>query len=192
MCPYLRCLPILAVALLAACNRSPSEPTASPMPAATAPLVARTAPATAGTSATPLPTPLDWNNLASQVGKYQNQIDLFNHGSVSMALRELMGDKLAVLKRNLEVAGPLQRSGDVYYLTGNAPHQGGSDQAYLLIDPSQRALEVGLWQAGRPSTRRTPDSSIAKPANVQRMIHNASEAPAGSTSGPPTAMPSAG
>lgn len=190
---------VLPAVMLAACSKSGTEsaPAASaPMAAASSPVTATTSPAPGGTSpmfvATPLPTPLDWTNLSSQVGKYQNQIDLFEHGPISVELKKLLGDKLAVLKRNLEVAGPLQKAGDVYYLVGNAPHQGGRDQAYVLIDPAQQAVEVGLWQNGMLTTWQTPGTTIGKPGDVRTMLRNAQELPAGSASGPPKAAPSHG
>lgn len=189
----------LPLGLLAACNQSANAPApaatvATPEPATPArPAAAMSAPAAPGTStimvATPLPSRLDWNNLPSQVGKYQNQIDLFEHGPISVELKELLGDSLPVLRRNLEVAGPLQKDGDTYYMTGNAPHQGGMDQAYLLISPAQKGLEVGIWQNGKLSTWKTPDTSIAIPADVQRMLTNAKAMPAGAASGPPKAAP---
>ena len=190
---YSRCLwLVVPLALTAGCNRSSSESPASATTAAlatTAPVTAATTPAPTGTSATvvatPLPIPLSWNNLPSQVGKYQNQIDLFRQGPVSVELRKLLGDKLAVLERNLQVAGPLQKQDGVYYLVGNAPHQGGAESAYVLIDPAQKAVEVGLWQSGKFSTWKTPDSNIVKPGDVKRMIRNARDTPAAASSGPP-------
>lgn len=174
----------LALALLVACNHSNDGPAES-----AAPTAATTAPAPTGTStmmvAAPLPSRLDWNSLSSQVGKYQNQIDLFAHGPISVALKKLVGEHLPALQRNLEVTGPLQKDGNTYYMTGNAPDQGGQDQAYLLIAPAQKALEVGLWQGGELSTWKTPGASITKPADVQRMLTNAKAIPASAGSGPP-------
>lgn len=187
----------LPLGLLAACNQTPDEPAPAATvaaPASAASVAAMSAPAAPGTStmivATPLPSHLDWNNLSSQVGKYQNQIDFFEHGPISVELKKLLGDKLPVLRRNLEVAGPLQKDGDTYFMIGNAPHQGGMDQAYLLVSPKQKGLEVGLWQNGKLSTWKTPDTSITKPADVQRMLTNVKAMPAGAASGPPKAVPS--
>src|SRR3546814_19129350 len=59
-----------------------------------------------------------------------------------------MGPKLGTLKANLQVGGPLNREGGLYYFSGNAPHRGGEDQAYVLIDPRRRAVQVGLWERG--------------------------------------------
>ena len=69
-------------------------------------------------------------------------------GPVAATLRSLMGPKLGTLEANLQVAGPLNREGGIYYFSGNAPHRGGEDQAYVLIDPRRRAVQVGLWDRG--------------------------------------------
>lgn len=183
----------LPLALLVACNHSSdgsAESAVATAPNAAAPTVAMTAPAPAGTSsmmiAAPLPSRLAWNSLSSQVGKYQNQIDLFEHGPISAELKKLLGDHVSALQHNPEVAGPLQKDGNTYYMIGNAPHHGGQDQAYLLIAPVQRALEVGLWQAGELRTWKTPDTSITKPADVQRILTKAKDMPAGAVSTPPS------
>ena len=190
----------LPMVLVAACSQSTDQlavSATSPVAEATAPLVATTSPAPAGTStlmvSTPLPVRVDWNNLSSHVGKYQDQIDLFEHGPISVAMRQLLGDKYAALRTNLQMGGPLQKDGNVYYLTGNAPHQGGIDQAYVLIDPAHQAVEVGLWQAGEFREWKTPEAAISKPIDVQRMIDNVANPSAsapGAPGAPPEAMPS--
>lgn len=126
---------------------------------------------------------LDWGNLDAALGKYATDIDYFAPGPIADALRDLLGDDIGRLQDNLAVAGPLQRERGVYYVTGNAPHRGGVDQAYVLMDPSQRALEVGLWRSGTLEVYVTPGAAdIDKPADVTTMIDNADQAPATSAS----------
>ena len=131
--------------------------------------------APAGTPAPPQPEvavavqgiPAEWNNLVSLVGKYpgsyaKDNIDLFEKGAVAAALKSRMGPKMAALRKNLSVVSPLQRAGNYFYLSGNAPHQGGEEQAYVMIDPARREVQVGLWERGKltvypPATgRRMP------------------------------------
>src|SRR3546814_11750585 len=76
------------------------------------------------------------------VGKYQGDFDLFGSGAIAAELKRQLGGKLEVLRRNLQVGSPLRREGDVYYLSGNAPHRGGEDQAYILFDAGHRAPPV--------------------------------------------------
>lgn len=98
--------------------------------------------------------PAEWTNLASLVGKYpgsyaKDNIDLFDKGAVAAALKARMGPKMAALRTNLLAVSPLQRAGNYYYLSGNAQHQGGVEQAYIMIDPARRAVQVGLWERGK-------------------------------------------
>src|SRR3546814_19324138 len=60
-----------------------------------------------------------------------------------------MGPKMAALRTNLSAVSPLQRAGNYYYLSGNAQHQGGVEQAYIILDPARRAVQVGLWERGK-------------------------------------------
>lgn len=98
--------------------------------------------------------PAEWSNLASLVGKYpgsyaKDNIDLFDKGAVAAALKARMGPKMSALRTNLSVVSPLQRHGNYYYLSGNAQHQGGVEQAYVMIDPARREVQVGLWERGK-------------------------------------------
>src|SRR3546814_6579385 len=101
------------------------------------------------------------------VGKYQGDFDLFGSGAIAAELKRQLGGKLEVLRRNLQVGSPLRREGDVYYLSGNAPHRGGGDQAYILFDAGHRALQVGLWENGKLGIHSTPGSAIAPPARSE-------------------------
>lgn len=132
-----------------------------------------TRPAGAASSAATAPstpevpaTPAEWTNLASLVGKYPGSrgaemIDLFERGSIAAALRAHLGAKFAVLKTNLSVVAPMERAGNLYFLSGNAEHQGGIDQAYVILDQANRALQVGLWERGK--------LTVYPPANGRRL-----------------------
>src|SRR3546814_21086279 len=98
--------------------------------------------------------PAEWTNLASLVGKYpgsyaKDNIDLFDKGTLAAALKARMGPKMAALRTNLSAVSPLQRAGNYYYLSGNAQHQGGVEQAYIIIDPA------------RPEVRREGKESVS-------------------------------
>lgn len=114
-------------------------------------------------------TPAEWTNLASLVGR--DDVDLFDKGAVAAALRARLGAKMDVLKTNLQVVGPLQRQGSLYYVTGNAPHQGGEEQAYVLIDPARRAVQVGLWEKGKLTVYAPATGArIPVPADIRKML----------------------
>lgn len=122
--------------------------------------------------------PAEWNNLAGLVGKYpgeysKDNIDIFDKGAVAAALKTLLGPKMAVLQRNLSAVSSLQRAGRYYYLSGNAPHQGGVEQAYLMIDPTRRDVQVGLWERGK-LTVYSPASGARLPVSpdIKKMLDN--------------------
>ncbi len=143
----------------------------------------------------------EWNNLARLVGKYpgsyaEDNIDLFERGAVAAALQAQLGPKLAVLRTNLSVVSPLQRAGRMFYLTGNAPHRGGEDQAYVLIDPTRRAVQVGLWEQGRltvyapaaskqTGSTQTSAARLPVPPDIQKWLDNSPPETAVATPGTP-------
>lgn len=122
--------------------------------------------------------PLDWNNLAAHVGKYPggysaDNIDLFDKGAVAAALKSRMGSKMEVLKTNLSVTGGLERQGNLYFVSGNAQHKGGEEQAYVLIDPARRAVQVGLWEKGKLTVYAPAGGArIPAPADIAKMLAN--------------------
>lgn len=113
---------------------------------------------------------LDWNNLRRMLGKYQGDFDLFGVGPIAADLKQLLGKQLEVLRRNLNVASPLAREGQVYYLSGNAPHRGGEDMAYVLIDATRHAVQVGLWEHGKLRVYAPTSGRIAAPAGIRKLL----------------------
>lgn len=121
--------------------------------------------------------PLEWTNLAAMVGHYpgsysEDNIDLFDKGAIAAALRALLGDKMAVLEENLSTVGPLERQGNLYYIYGNAPHRGGEDQAYVLIDSAKRAVQVGLWEQGKLTVYAPASGRLQTPPDIRTMLSN--------------------
>ncbi|MFA7440990.1 MAG: hypothetical protein WCZ66_08460 [Sphingomonadaceae bacterium] len=131
-------------------------------------------------AATPAPvagTPLEWNNLSALVGRYpgsysRDNIDPFDKGAIAAALRAALGPKMAVLKTNLSAVSPLERQGNFYYMMGNAPHRGGEDQAYVLIDGAKRAVQVGLWEKGKLTVYAPPGGRLPEPPAIRKMLVN--------------------
>lgn len=122
--------------------------------------------------------PAEWNNLASLVGKYpgeysKDNIDIFDNGAVAAALKSLLGPKMAVFRTNLSAVSPLRRAGRYFYLSGNAPHQGGVEQAYLMIDPTRREVQVGLWERGKLTVHSTASGARLPVApDIKKMLDN--------------------
>jgi len=114
----------------------------------------------------------DWASLGQYVGQHPLQSNLYEDSAIAPELERLLGDKLAVLQANSETAAPLQRDGDVLFASGNKDNEGGSDAFYLLVDPSAKAIEIGLWESSVLSVYKTAGSNIPKPQDIQTMISN--------------------
>lgn len=172
-----RSIPSLTAACvlaLAACERPGDGQASSPQAnsSAGAPTTSSTTSAGAASNTASGVAQSDWTSLDALVGRGPIESGLLDNSAVSSDLVRLLGDKLAVLKTNLQTASPLERQGQVIFASGNKPHAGGLDAAYILIDPAAKALEVGLWQGGKLSTYKTPGSNIAKPRDIQTLIAN--------------------
>jgi len=87
-----------------------------------------------------------------------------------------MGDDYGVLLTNLGTSGPLVQEGDLLYITGNKPHEGGDEQAAVVVDPAQNALRVWLVHAGQERDWRDPASiTLDWPRDVRTMRSNRQE-----------------
>lgn len=144
-------------------------------------------------------TPVEWSNLAALEGRYPgdydaSNIDLFERGAIAAALRAQLGPKFEVLKANLAVVSPLERQGRVYHLSGNAAHQGGVEQAYILIDAARRAVQVGLWEKGKLRVFAPPTGGrIPLPAGITALAERSPPETATALPGTPwELMPVAG
>ena len=115
----------------------------------------------------------NWSLLSEYVGQHPVDSRLYDESPIAPELRNLLDDKLNVLMQNSETAAPLQRDGEVFFTSGNKDNEGGSDAFYLLVDPSAKAVEVGLWENGELTVYRTPGSDILKPTDIQTTISNA-------------------
>ncbi len=116
-------------------------------------------------------TPVQWDNLRTLADKQDYNIDPFDNGAIASALRALIGQKMAVLQQNMSVTGAIKRLGSVYYTSGNAPHQGGMEQAYILMDANRRTVQVGLWERGKLTVYAPPSGRIALPADIQKLLN---------------------
>ena len=149
---------ILAALALSACDKpAPAiDDGRSAAPAAEAPALQEAA---AG----------DWTALRASIGKYPSDIGLLESSPVSGPLKALLGDRFATFFANMDVQGPLQEEGGILYTSGNKAHEGGSEGAYLLIDPETRQLDVGLWEKGKLTHF---GADLAKPKDIQAFISN--------------------
>ncbi|CAN5314514.1 hypothetical protein BH10PSE13_BH10PSE13_14560 [soil metagenome] len=127
---------------------------------------------------------LEWTNLAQAAGGTGNY-SMLERGGIAGALKALLGAKIAVLETNLSASSPLTRAGPLYYLSGNAEHRGGYDMAYVILDPAQRALEVGLWEGGKLTVYRSAGKRVATPAEIAKLRSEQPPEEAVAAPGPP-------
>ena len=85
----------------------------------------------------------EWGHLAKYIGTY-NYDAVLSDDEVSEKLTSILGDDLERLKRNLSVHGPIGFNGSCLILTGNAPHSGFVENAYLNICLSRETVDIVL------------------------------------------------
>ena len=117
----------------------------------------------------------EWASLGPLIGQYPSQSGLFENSAIVAPLKTLLGNKYDTFTTNMGVQGPLSREGEILYVSGNKPHEGGSNAAYLLIDPYTQTLEIGLWENGKLTVYPANGTTIAKPQDIQTMLSNAAQ-----------------
>lgn len=115
--------------------------------------------------------------LAAATGHYAPDTDLFGTGPLATILKQALGARYGSFIRNMEVAGPLEATGDILFMTGNRRHEGGSRIAWLLIDRTGRNMTVGLLDPGTLSLDTTGPIPLTKPADVRTLIENLGTVP---------------
>lgn len=96
---------------------------------------------------------LDWKegrlgHLAPYIGTYRYDAVL-GDPAVDAALRTLAGDAADTLVRNMSVRPPVEFVEGNLVLRGNAPHQGGSEEAMVLVKIYDGTVRAALLHDGR-------------------------------------------
>jgi hypothetical protein len=113
-------------------------------------------------------------NLTALAGGDQGQF--LRHPAVSSRLAQLMGPELTHLKTNLSVAGPVALVGCELVVEGNAPHQGGEQNAIVSFDLYYGIVTAVILDKGRVLVRSTinrardPNDYSHLPAHVRDWI----------------------
>lgn len=121
-------------------------------------------------AAPPAPAiPLAWSELPKAASDEGASYDFLHKGEIANAVRALIGaDKIKVLEDRLFVTGPIQQQGAIFYVSGNAEHLGGQEQAYVLMDATQKHVQVGLWEGGKLTLLRRPAGVCPRPRRLPR------------------------
>ena len=180
---------VVAVAgVLAACK--PSTPTEVEVPAQAAPQVGEatvTVDAVQGPNGTTEvvsesavvdAAPVNPNGLASlqqYVGTYpsDNQSSFLEQGVLAERLKQLLGAEYANFLLNMRTVTPLKQDGTLWFITGNRPHEGGMEEAAVVIDSPQNAIRVWMLHDGKVNEWVDPaGAQVPWPKDVQTMIDN--------------------
>ena len=155
----------------------------SPAPHLTRVLLAAAVVALAGCQAAPAKRETasaqqQWTLLQSQLGRYPSDAPFLQRGVMAAKMQHLLGDQTSAFLRNLEVVGPLQKEGSVYFITGNRQHEGGSNAGAVALDAQTNTMRIWWQQDGQPRVVQDPGAAFKWPKDVNQMISNAVEIPA--------------
>ena len=117
------------------------------------------------------PAPLD--ELARYAGSYPSTSALWSQPPIEERLRALLGAKLPVFLEDMRVKSPLMKDGGVYYVMGNAPHQGRSDVAVFVADPATDTINVVLFVKSMREDFKEGGREIELPAEVVTLLGGA-------------------
>ncbi len=110
--------------------------------------------------------------LASRVGQYPHDIDLWNTQPLNTRLHALLGEQYPTFIDNMEVQGPLETFDGAVWTSGNRAHQGGIEAAVLLVDTRTDALEVYLLTGHRLWHHAEREPRIALQGDAATMVGN--------------------
>jgi uncharacterized membrane protein len=114
--------------------------------------------------------PLD--ELNRFAGVYPHSVQLWKDLAIGKRLEALLGAALPTFLANMKMQSPLMKDGGVFYVTGNAPHRGGLDNAILLADPATDTLEAILFVNAARRDFKEGGRDVALPAEVVKAIEN--------------------
>ena len=91
---------------------------------------------------------IDWKegklgHLSQYIGTYHYDAVL-DDPKVAAALHALAGSASRILRANLNVVAPIEFVDECLVLQGNAPHEGGSEEAMVLIKPYDGTVRAAL------------------------------------------------
>jgi uncharacterized membrane protein len=114
--------------------------------------------------------PLD--ELNRFAGAYPHTVHLWDDPVIHERLKTLLGPSMKAFVENMKVQSPVMKDGGVFYVTGNRPHQGGSDNAIFLADPASDTLAVILFVNGTRRSFNEGGREVVLPDEIVTMIGN--------------------
>ena len=114
--------------------------------------------------------PLD--ELNRFAGVYPHSVALWKDPTVEKRLEALLGTVLPTFLENMKVQAPVMKDGGVFYVTGNAPHRGGLDNAVFLADPATDTINAIVFVNAARRDFKEGGRDVAIPAEVATTIAN--------------------
>ena len=102
------------------------------------------------------------------MGKYPNQIKLFEREDLVIRLKKMMGADFDFLKQNWETEVPIEISNGIAFTWGMQAHSGGDPGAALCADINRNILYTSIRKDGKVQTFTEAESPL--PAQLQDWI----------------------
>lgn len=197
--PWMTALTLAAAAALAACEPAPPAPKASEAASNPAGAAPRTAPepttaavqglggdaalvAQSAANADVLPSHAQPSSEASPLGSLKqyvgtypsdSNVSFLEQGVLAERLKQLLGKDYATLLSNLRTVSPLTEDAGRWFITGNRPHEGGTEAAAVVVDAPKNAVRVWMLHEGKTTEYQDPHGAdIPWPRDVQTMLNN--------------------
>lgn len=129
-----------------------------------------------GSNASPL------GELKQYLGSYpsDSNVSFLEQGVLAERLKHLMGKEYPTLLSNLRTVSPLTEEAGRWFITGNRPHEGGTEAAAVVVDAAQNAVRVWMLHEGKVSEYQDPSHiNVPWPQDVQTMVDNQKSLPKG-------------
>ncbi len=110
------------------------------------------------------------SELGKLVGRYPREVKLWESEPLKSRLQTLLGQRAELLRRNMEVEGPIQHEGPLYFVMGNRPHYGGEEAAIIAIDERADVIHVWLLSGGRLDYYADGRSDLPMPTDIEMML----------------------
>lgn len=121
------------------------------------------------TSASPLA------ELKQYVGTYpsDSNVSFLEQGVLADRLKLMLGKEYSTLLSNLRTVSPLTEDAGRWFITGNRPHEGGTEAAAVVVDAGKNAVRVWMLHEGKVSEYQDPNHiTVPWPKDVQTMQDN--------------------
>lgn len=115
------------------------------------------------------------SSLREYVGTYpsDSNVSFLEQGVLAERLKQLMGKDYSTLLANLRTVSPLTADAGRWFITGNRPHEGGTEAAAVVVDAAQNAVRVWMLHEGKSTEYQDPSQvNVPWPVDVQTMLNN--------------------